>query len=306
MKNWQTFLGCLALSAGIWLIHNLSNIQTDVVTIDVVAQSNIPGRAFRSAEAVPVTARCKASGFRLFYLNRKKEPVTVHFDAEDFNPEGGDFFSIPISQLYRYSAEMFGSGSSVESFLFDKFSCRFISELYRKLPVTASTSFSFRPQYMQIGDISLKPDSVLVYGPADILTRLSSISTSMITRSDIRNNQHGEAALEIPSGVRLSQGKIDWSLNVSRYVEVQAHLPVRTRNVPGTVSLNVFPSTVDVLFKCVFPLVEDPADKVSCYVDYKDFILSKTGHCVVRLDNLPKGVLQTHIEPEIAECLEKI
>ncbi len=306
MKNWQTFLGCLALSAGIWLIHNLSHIQTGVVTVDVSAISNIEGRAARSAEVVPITARCKASGFRLLWLGRRKDVVDVRFAAEDFAKEEGDFFSISATQLYAYVKDIYGAGTSVESFLFDKVSFRFPSELYRKLPVAASASMSFRPQYMQMGEITLKPDSVLVYGPADVISRLGVIKTAAIVRSDIKGNLHGEAELEIPSGVRLSQNSVDWSMEVSRFVEISATLPVIARNVPSNISLMVYPSTVDVLFKCVFPLVEDPSGKAVFYVDYREFAVSKTGHCVIHSDNLPKGVIELRQSPEVAECIEKL
>ena len=152
MKNWQYFAGCLALSAGIWLIHNLSHMQTDVVTVQVVAESNIAGRAAASSDAVSLTARCKASGFRLLYLERKKDAVRVRFDADDFEQEEGDYFSIGSAQLYRYVNDIFGAGTSVESFLFDKLRFRFIRELNKKLPVRVNSLMSFRPQYMQNGD----------------------------------------------------------------------------------------------------------------------------------------------------------
>lgn len=306
MKNWQTFLGCLALSAGIWLIHNLSHIQTGVVTVDVLAESNIDGRAARSAEAVPLTARCKASGFRLLWLGHRKGTVVVRFDSEDFVHEEGDFFSISATQLYRYVNDIYGSGTSVESFLFDKVSYRFTSELYRRLPVTANVSMSFRPQYMQTGEIALKPDSVLVYGPADVISRLNSIKTTPIVRSDVKGNLHGEAELETPSGVRLSQTSVDWSMEVSRFVEIPATLPVTVRNVPQNSSLIVYPSTVEVLFKCVFPLYEDPAARTVLYVDYREFAVSRTGQCVIHADNLPKGVIEVRRTPEVAECIEKL
>ena len=130
MKNWQYFAGCLALSAGIWLIHNLSHMQTDVVTVQVVAESNISGRAAASSDAVSLTARCKASGFRLLYLERKKDAVRVRFDADDFEQEEGDYFSIGSAQLYRYVNDIFGAGTSVESFLFDKLRFRFIHRYF--------------------------------------------------------------------------------------------------------------------------------------------------------------------------------
>lgn len=306
MKNWQYFLGCLALSASIWLIHNLSHMQTDVITVSVLAESNIPGRAARSGDAVSMTARCKASGFRLIYLGRKSEAITVRFDPEDLVHEEGDWFSISSSQLYRYVNDIFGPGSSVESFLFDKLRFRFIRELNKKVPVNVVSALSFRPQYMQNGDIAVQPDSVLVYGPADLLANVNFIRTRAIERSDIKGSLHGEVALEAPEGVRLSDDAVSWAVDVSRYVELGTELPVSGRNVPAGTAFSIYPNRVKVVFRCVFPVVADPTASVVCYVDYREFAGSLTGKCIVHCDNLPRGVISYTVQPEVAECVEKL
>lgn len=306
MKNWQYFLGCLALSAGIWLIHNLSHMQTDVVSIPVIAESGIPGRAARSSEEVTLTARCKASGFRLIYLGRKSEAVTVRFDADDFTQEEGDYFTISANQLYRYVNDIFGPGTSVESFLFDKLRFRFIRELNKKVPVKVVSELTFKQQFMQSGDFSVQPDSVLVYGPADMLAALEYIPTRSIVRSEIKGNLHGEIALEVPDRLRVSNEKVSWSLDVSRYVQMEAELPVSGKNVPSGADFSIYPSKVKVIFRCVFPVIADPRTSAVCYVDYREFSKSLTGKCIIRCDNLPKGVISCTIEPEVAECVEKL
>lgn len=306
MKNWQYFLACLALSAGIWLIHNLSHSQTDVVSVQVYARSNLAGRAARSSDAVEIAARCKASGFRLLYLERKKKAVEVAFDADDFSAEDGDYFSIASSQLYRYVNEIFGSGTSVESFLSDKVRFRFIRELNKKVPVKISSSLSFKPQYMQKGDFVIQPDSVLVYGPADLLGKIESVGTSTITRSDVRSNLHGEVALVSPAGVRLSDNAVSWSLEVSRYVQIEAELSVKGKNIPADTGFAIYPDKAMVVFNCVFPVIEDPASGASCFVDYREFVKSRTGRCMIRCENLPAGVISYSVQPEVAECVEKL
>ena len=306
MKNWQYFLGCLALSAGIWLIHNLSHMQTDVVSVPVIAESSIPGRAARSNEEVTLTARCKASGFRLIYLGRKTEPVVVRFDADDFTPEEGDYFDISANQLYRYVNDIFGPGTSVESFLFDKLRFRFIRELNKKVPVRVVSSLTFKPQYMQSGDFSVQPDSVLVYGPSDLLANIEAVNTKSIVRSDVKGRLHGEIALDVPDKLRVSNETVSWALDVSRFVEMDAELPVSGRNVPAGADFSIYPNKVKVVFRCVFPIIADPTVKATCYVDYNEFSKSLTGKCIIRCDNLPKGVISCSVDPEVAECVERL
>lgn len=281
-------------------------MQTDVVSVPVIAESSLPGRAARSSDEVTLTARCKASGFRLIYLGRKSEPVIVHFEPEDFVQEEGDYFTISANQLYRYVNDIFGPGASVESFLFEKLNFRFIRELNKRVPVRVVSSLSFRPQYMQNGDFRVQPDSVLVYGPSDLLSNTEAVLTKSIVRSDIKGNLHGEIALEVPDRLRCSENTVSWALDVNRYVEIETELPVYGRNVPSGADFSIYPAKVKAIFRCVFPVISDPAASASCYVDYREFAGSLTGSCIIHYDSLPQGVISCSLQPEVAECVERL
>jgi len=281
-------------------------MQTGLVSVSVIAQSNISGRAEKSSDEVTVTARCKASGFRLLYLGRRNKPVTVKFAVEDLQHEEGDYFTVSATQLYKYVKDLFGADASVESFLVEGARFRFIRELCKKVPVRPVTILSFRPQYMQVSDIRLQPDSVLVYGSSDMLSGISEICTETIIKSDIRGNLHGETRLEVPGRVRLSEHVASWELEVSRFVEIPLDLPISVKGAPAGSSISVYPSHARVVFKCVFPVIADPSSTAGCFVDYADFQKSLTGRCMIQCRDLPKGVISCTVIPEVAECIEKL
>ena len=305
MRNWSFFVVCLLLSAGIWLIYNLSQTQSSIVSMEIVAESNIEGRAKRSSDAITMTARVRASGFRLLSIMMRKKAVVVAFSSEDLHHLEADYYSISANQLLRYASEIYGSGTNVEAFLFDRVSFRFISENNKRVPVRAVNALAFRAQYAQLSDLSLKPDSVTVYGPAEVLERVDEVYTSVISLSDIHSNVHGETKLETPRGTRLSEQEVEYSFEVSRYVELKTELPIVSRNVPKGLALSVYPSKAVLTFKAVFPLITDPVGLVSAYVDYKEFACSITGRCMVRTDELPKGVISCSIKPEVVDCVEQ-
>ena len=306
MKRWTSFLLCLFLSASIWLIYNLSQAHTDIVSQEVVAESNIEGRAGRSSDAVTMSARCTASGFRLLRIALRRGGTVVWFSADDLAHSDGDYYSISSSQLLRYTESIFGPGVKVESFLFDRASFRFIPENNKKVPVRPVKLLSFRPQYSQASQLLVRPDSVIVYGPSEVIGRIEEVYTRTISLSDIHSNSHGEARLETPTGVRLSDDKVEYSFEVSRYVELKASLPIAVRNVPAGIILRSYPTTAEVVFRCVFPIITDPTGIVGCYVDYDEFQGSITGRCVVRHDPLPKGVMECRIDPQVVECVESL
>ncbi len=304
MRSWTSFLACLLLSASIWLIYNLSQQHTDIVSVEVVAESNIEGRAARSSDAVTMAARCTASGFRLMRIGMRRGPAQVYFSSEDMKYRDGDYFSISTNQLQRYSQDIFGPGVKVESFLFDLVSFRFMRENHKRVAVRPVKLLGFRSQFAQLSDLRVTPDSVTVYGPSEVLDRVEEVYTETISLSDIHGNVHGEARLETPSGTRISENKVEYAFEVSRYVELKETLPITVRDVPKGLIVNTYPASAVVTLKCVFPLVGNPEGLVECYVDYDEFAGSIGGRCVVRHDGLPEGVISCRTVPDVVECVE--
>ncbi len=303
-NNWVQLLLCLLLSAGIWLIHNLSQVYVNLVSVPVSAESNIEGHAGTSATEVTVSAQVKASGFRHAKLSgRHKRPVRVSFSPSDFRHEGGNLYSIPVSNLYRYSSQIFGDGVSVESFISEAPRFVFPEVSYRKVPVRKVQSLSFEPQYMAIRPMTIQPDSVLVYGEPARIESIESVLTRPIDLWNIRSSVHGTVKLEVPSGVRLSATEAVYSMEVSRFVEISSETEVEARNVPRGSELVVLPSRASVTFRCVFPMGADPVQKTKFYVDYKDFASSITGRCIAKAEDLPSGVISWTMTPEVFDCI---
>lgn len=305
MRRWIGLVLCLVLSASIWLVHNLSQSYSDIVSVPVTAESDIEGRSVRSSSEVTVSARIKTSGFHLVSLGSKaRKARTVFIKAADFRPSGDDYFTITVNDLVGYVEDIFGAGVSLESFVSGDLQFKFARENHKKVPVKAVQVLSFKPQYMPVGEMTVSPDSVVVYGDPARLEGIESVLSKQISHSDLRAGIHGDVRLQVPAGVRLSQKEVAYSLDVTRYVEVKTTVRIGTRHVPSGSRLSVLPSTADVSFRCVFPMSINPVDRAEFYVDYNDFVRSITGRCVVRCDGLPDGVISYTVEPEVCECTE--
>lgn len=302
-SSWLNFLACVLLSASIWLVYNLSQTYADIVNVTVLPSSNIDGRAEKASTEVTVSARCKASGWQLIALNSHKKVRTVPFDASDLVKAGGDTFTISAANLYKYGQSIFGDGVTIESFITDVLSMTFVGENHRRVPVVPVVSASFKPQYMAKGPVRMNPDSVVIYGEKSRLDNIEAVYTKQINFKDLRSSVHSEVRLEKPSGVRMSQEKATYSLEVARFVELQSRVTIGTRNVPAHTNLTVLPSTADIVYRCVFPMIGNPVDRTQFYVDYRDFAKSINGSCLIHYDGLPDGVIEVRISPEFCECV---
>lgn len=304
MKKWAQFLMCLLFSAGIWLIRNLSQNYVNIVSIPVVAESNIDGRARASTTDATVTAQVNASGFRHLSLGRgPRRPVRVAFSQSDFQWAGGDVYSIPNSSLFKYTSAIFGDGVSIESFISESPRFSFPEVSYKRVPVRKVHSIGFRPQYMAYTPMVIQPDSVIVYGESAKLENIDHVLTKPLELTDLQASVHGKVKLEVPSGMRLSTQEVIYSMEVARYVEIRSEVKIEAKNVPANMEMIVLPSNATVSFRCLFPANENPAASTVFYVDYRDFASSLSGKCLAVPDNLPSGVIDYTVTPEVFDCI---
>ena len=295
----------LVLAVGIWFISNLSRSYSTVISVPVRAQSNLEGYSRDAAATSEVMARCRTSGFRILRSRRNTRPVTVFFNPSDLHPDvAPDVFYISSNELSAYIHEIFGEGVQLESFASASVKFSFAAENCKKVPVLPRENLSFRSQYMATGPMRLQPDSVLVYGEQIHLDNVDRVYTAAITLSGLNRDARGMVKLDVPHSVRLSETEVAYSLDVSRYVELSTVVKVGVRNAPPGKDLQVFPSTAEVIYRCVFPLRSNPVDAVEFAVDYRDFVNSVSGRCIPRPSHLSAGVIDYRVEPEVFECIE--
>lgn len=306
-RDISVFLMSLLLAFSIWLIHNLSLNYSDTISVPVVVQCNIDGHSNISSNSSTIAARCRTSGFSLLKIRHqaKRKALTIRFDIKDLHHKEGELFYITAAELSNYVTEIFGDGVRLESFLSETVQFRFPFENHKRVPVQAVQVLSFKPQYMAIGQIRLQPDSVTIYGEPFHLEHIDRVFTRTINLVNLKSSAHGIVRLDAVSGVRMSETEVNYSLDVTRYVEVRSEVAVGVRNLPAGRKLSVFPSTANVVFKCAFPLSQDPTEEVQFYIDYNDFVNSKGGKCIAHASRIPEGVIDCAVFPEVFDCVEE-
>ena len=297
------------LASSIWISHNLSLQYSSLISVPVIAESNIDGRAAESSNTVAIVARCRTTGYRLLSKNRsaRKRTLKVFFSPDDLHHLENDMFYISANELGGYVNEIFGDNVQLESFVSSDVQFRFAEESHKTVPVQAISIVSFKPQYMATEQMSITPDSVIVYGEPAVLQNIERVYTESIKLESISHVAHGVASLEVPrGGVRLSEQEVSYSLDVSRFVEISREVSVSIKNVPAGKDLMVYPSEAKAVFKCAFPMSFDPTDRVSFYVDYDDFASSINGRCIPHVSGLSEAILDYTIEPQVFECIENL
>ncbi|MGM9780787.1 MAG: CdaR family protein [Candidatus Cryptobacteroides sp.] len=303
-KYWFQLLLCALLSAGIWLIHNLSQTYVSIVSMPVQARSSVPAHDPLSINEATVTAQVRASGYSLLSLSRRhKKAKVVDFDSADLRQDTPDSYSCQNSTMIKYSGAIFGERVSVESFVSDAPQFVFQQVAFRKLPVRSVASISYAPQYTALKPMRLQPDSVYVYGDPTRLQSVTKILTKPVDLSLLSSSVHGKVKLDVPAGLKLSEQEVIYYQDVTRYVELRSEVKIKTVNVPEGMKMNSLPSSAEVVLRSVFPVPEDPFRDLDLYVDYQEYLGSINGKCMIHSNPLPSWIISCSIEPQFTDCI---
>lgn len=305
-RDMAAFALSLLFAFAIWLIHNLSYNYREQVSIPVLALCNIDGHAYSSSSPAVLHARCRASGFSLISLLKsgRRSPVEVKFSGSDLHHKTGEIFYVTSSELDAYSATIFGDGASVEAYYTDTLFFRFPYQNSRRVPVAGRFNIAYRPQYAACGGLEFEPDSVTVFGPPSVIGEIGCVFTKVVDIRDVNGPLRGTVKIDAISGVRFSDDAVDYSLDVSRYVELVSETRVEVVNAPPGRTVAVYPPSARVAVRCRFPVSSGRTEQPKLSIDYSDFKNSISGRCVPGISGLPSGAIDVAIEPEVFDCME--
>ncbi len=302
------FVVALLVAFSIWLFHNLSQEYIDYRKVYIRVKSNIEGRSTLSSNVALFNARCRMSGLDLFKLidNSSKKPVILNIDSRDLHFKSVDTYYINPLDLSRYANDILGSSATDVMISSDTLSFNFNKRAYKKIPIHSSNvDISYKEQYMPISDISIEPDSILIYAEPNLLNNISKVYTEAINLSNIDEDINGVLSLEPIEGATLSAESVNYSIKVRRYVEMRLNKHVDIINVPRSKKILINPSNVEVNLKLAFPVISN-TDNLKLYVDYNDFEASMTGLCRVYISKLPDSIYDYSIEPAFVDCIEEL
>ena len=303
-RDWAVLLLALLLAFSIWIIHNLSLKYNDYLTVSVIAKCSIDGHSSVASNTCDVVARGRATGYKVLKFNAsgREKPVTVEFSSSVMKHKDGDLYYVTSDALQEYTHLIYGSGVSIEYFVSDTLFYRFPTVNSKKVPVHPVLSLTYDSQYMSDGDVEINPDSVYIYGEPHRLESLSQVYTKAVKYASLNSNVSGVVELEPMRGVTFSVDQVGYNIDVVRFVEMTSTVSVRCINVPSDKVLMVYPSSVNVALKCVYPLPARFENQPDVYVDYNDFVKSMSGKCPVRVMDMGSAVIEAVVDPVYVEC----
>ncbi len=303
-KEWLLLLLSLLLAFIIWLLHSLSLEYSVFFEYNVQLTSSLEGRSRSSVSEDVLIVRGRSEGYYILRqrIGRRKT-VRVTAPATVLVHKAEDMFSVGCESIKSNVVEALGGNVNLEFIVTDSLDFVFPRITSKRVPVAPRSSISFRGQYMPLGRIELRPDSVDIYGDARLLETVDSVMTETIFASGVDGPIQGMCSLVPVRRLEFSEDNIYYSLNVIRYIEESMEVPVKPSGVPEGKDLIVLPSTVKLTFRRVFSSTQYSPDDFELTVRYKDFINTIDQELIPELVSYPPGVVHWEISPRYVDCI---
>lgn len=309
MRDLHLLLASVLLACLVWVMHTFSLEYTAPIGCSVSVQTQLPGYADEAVAREILVLRGKATGFYILKARGNRDrlmPVTLPVDARLLSPVAGEegTFTLNVADVRDKLSEQLGDRFVIDFIETPALTFSFTPQAWRKVPVAGAFDLSFKPQYMQVGQVKFEPDSVMVHGDLKDLQSLREIRTHSISAKGVDKSLQGTVALDIPSGISAETDRVRYEVEVSRYVEMTMTLPVQVVNLPEDRSLMLLPSQVELTFKAPFQPRGGRinAEDISLQVDYSDFAGAHGTRMIPRLVT-GREIFSWRISPEMIDCI---
>src|SRR5690606_20148898 len=114
-----------------------------------------------------------------------------------------------------------------------------------------NSDIKFSVGYDMSKSFILQPDSIVVVGPKNIVSKINSVATQHIVLSNVRTNLAETVKLKLPKNSKdltFSNTTVILNAVVEKFTEGTVKIPVRIINVPDNITLKYFPKEVTVSY----------------------------------------------------------
>lgn len=298
----------LLLAFFMWSMYRMTKRYSAVLNYKVVVESNIAGHARSAISENSLVIRGQATGFFIFQQrsgeSSGKNNIVLPVDSKKLKPYNliEDMFYTIASDVEEPVQEFLGSDFKLEGVSSDTLIFRFPKQANRKVPVVAKLNVTFAPQYDAPSGISLKPDSVVIYGNHEVISKVDSVVTQNIRFSNVDEAVQGVVKIQPIKGVSYSAEEIYYAMPVVRYFENSVKVKIEGQNFPSGANVLFIPQDLRIVYRMPFNIRREVSESEFKIVVDSDSI-GKSNIVRPVIEHTPEGLFDIRTEPVFIECL---
>lgn len=243
----------LLISVFIWLLNALSKNYTSEIEYPLEYTDFPEDRVFVGELPDHLDLTINAHGYALLRYKMFKKPVPISFNVSAFNLNRPGLDSSRAYILTKYIKPQVTSQLPSELQLLeikpDTLQFRLARKVSKMVEIRPDVEFELERQFTTKDGIILEPDSVEVSGPDIILDTLDYITTVATNLGLLDRDYSDKMRLKRLDDLQYSRSRVNCSIALEKFTEVQLTVPVEVLNLPDSLSVQTFPSRIKLTCK---------------------------------------------------------
>lgn len=301
-KDALIFLVFLVLAGIFWFVNSLDKQRETALRIPVDYMGIPEDIDIESKLPRQVVIKVRDEGLALLqYSKRNTVPLALDMNRQYFDK--GEFV-ITADQLKNRLSRYVLPSTAVLSINPDTIQVKYHRLANKTLPIKVKSNISFASQYILSDEIQVKPKSVKVFGPQNILDTMTAVYTEKVELRSISDTMQVKAKLENNKSVRYAFDEVTVDVFVEMFTEGKRELPVTVINDPGKTKIRIFPPTVSVSYNVGlsnFNKIKD--NDIQVVFDYDEAKETKRRHYKLKIVNNSQYISNIRVSPEDVEFL---
>ncbi|MFO8022102.1 MAG: YbbR-like domain-containing protein [Perlabentimonas sp.] len=263
----------LVVATILWYLNKLSYEYTTEVTFPLELENTPRGKVIVGDVPEEIILNVRGHGYTLlrYWLASRLTPIKIDLNRLPLERMDGseNKFYLLTSRAQSTVTSQLKTELQLDRIIPDQLHFEFAELKEKKVKVVPQLTYSFEPQYMLAGPVTVNPDSIIISGPNSIVDTINSVSTKELDVDNITSKQTLTSEIVRIDQVSLSKRNVNITIPSEKFTEASFSKPIAIRNLPDTLSLILLPRMVNVKCNVVLSKYRTVSDMyVEAYVDF--------------------------------------
>lgn len=297
-RNFLTFLAFLGISGILWFVLVINEeVQREMrCAVRIVNKPDSVTILSEVPDAINVSVSAKSSTILATKFMGKP---TIDIDYTNFR--SSNHIILGPTELRNIVRNKFGGNSQVLSVTPDSINLIYTTRPGVAMPVILDAKISVAPQFTLLNEMKLNLDSVMVYSLKPLPSSIRGIYTEPIRIENVDKAEAIATRLIAPPDTRVIPDVVETIIMVEPLISKTRKVLVRTKNVPGNVSMSTFPPMIEVNYMVPMSMYNTITPDFVVEADYNDTHRSHSPNIPVTISNIPNEFQNVYLSVDSVE-----
>lgn len=281
----KTFISFLLASILIWLLITLSKEYITTISFPIKYGEISQNKLLLANQTKVLEIVVKTNGFKILRTRFNTKSMLINVNTL-ISKKGTTYYLLLKSRKQSIKRQL-PSGVSLQEIIKDTLFVELGSLVTKKLAIKSNLKISYHIGYDLSEQISLKPDSILVSGPENYISKIKNIELVPTILEDVKIDFTRKVAVKIPEGIKnlkFNIKEVTVSGKVEKFTEGILNIPFKIINVPAGLTINTLNKKVQITYivgLSNFNKIDENSFQIEC--DYAMSASNRLGYLIPKV-----------------------